>query len=461
MKLLLNRIRGLQSPLRAIFDEAQLAQDIRRSLILIIIGNTFGTFFGNICGTGTMAMIGLANELGAGDLVFGILNGLGSGLALMQIPFAAMVSRTQKRKKYMMTYGLFSRAIWLIFGLIPFFVPGDPAWLRLTTLIFLVGISGATGASINVCWLPWLADLAPISIRGRWFSIRDAFISVASVVFGFVVAFLLDNLASPARYIIIFFLGGTCGILDMVCFMFTKEVHSTPPAPKTKEKKQEGTIRRILRDKPFLMFLIFWTAWCFTANLSGSYLTRYAMTEMGLTNFQVTLFGSLSASAMTVLVISRWGRLLDRFGGKPVMLVAGMGAALTPAFFLLSTPGNVLPMLLHNALGAFFWSATNLAATNMQFTYSPEEHRASYIAYYSCITSLCGSALGMVTGGALLEWFAAIGSFDRYKMLILLSVVLRFVIVLILVPRMQNDREGTAKGMLRFIFRHKPIDGPL
>ena len=30
---------------------------------------------------------------------------------------------------------------------------------------------------------------------------------------------------------------------------------------------------------------------------------------------------------MTVLVISRWGRLLDRFGGKPVMLVAGMGAA--------------------------------------------------------------------------------------------------------------------------------------
>ena len=67
----------------------------------------------------------------------------------------------------------------------------------------------------------------------------------------------------------------------------------------------------------------------------------------------------------------------------------------------------------------------------------------------------------MVTGGALLEWFASFGGFDRYKVLILLAVVLRFAIVLLLVPRMQNDREGTVKGMMRFIFRHKPIDGPL
>ena len=67
----------------------------------------------------------------------------------------------------------------------------------------------------------------------------------------------------------------------------------------------------------------------------------------------------------------------------------------------------------------------------------------------------------MVSGGALLEWFAAWGNFDRYKALILLSVILRFAVVWILVPGMQNDREGSVRGMFRFIFRHKPMDGPL
>ena len=458
MKRLLSRLRGMRSPMRMLFDEARLAQDIRRSLYFILMGNICGNFFGIICGTGTTAMIGLANDLGAGDLTFGILNGLGSGLALMQIPFAALVSRTQKRKKYMLTYGLFSRALWLLFGLIPFLVPGDPDWLQITTLLFLVGISGVAGASINVCWMPWLADLAPIRIRGRWLSIRDAFNSVGGVIFGLLVAYMLDHIASPLRYLVIFLIGGTFGVLDMCCFAFAKEVYSAPPAAR---RKKEGVLRQILGDAPFLRFLIFWTAWCFTSNLSGAYLTRYAMNEMGLTNFQVTLFGTIAASLVTVLVVSRWGRLLDRFGCKPVMMVAGLAAALTPGFFLLSTPGSILPMLLHNVLGAFFWSATNLAATNMQFTYSPDAERASYIAYSSCITALEGPALGMVSGGALLEWFAAWGNFDRYKALILLSVILRFAVVWILVPGMQNDREGSVRGMFRFIFRHKPMDGPL
>jgi hypothetical protein len=135
------------------------------------------------------------------------------------------------------------------------------------------------------------------------------------------------------------------------------------------------------------------------------------------------------------------------------MLLGCIGASLTPAFYLLSTPGSIWPTLLHNVLGAFFWSASNLAANGMQLSASPDEGRPTYIALFSCISALAGIALGTLCGGWFLEgcnaagWFT--GSFDRYKVLILISVVLRFGFTLLLVPSMPNENQHTLRDMLK------------
>ena len=123
--------RPSRSSLSLLYDEARLPAAIRRSLNLILLGNLFGNLHGIICGGGTTAMIGLANELRAGDLAFGLLTGIPQAAALLQIPFSILVNRTHQRKKYMLTLGLFSRALWLVFGLIPLVVPTDPSWLQL------------------------------------------------------------------------------------------------------------------------------------------------------------------------------------------------------------------------------------------------------------------------------------------------------------------------------------------
>ena len=183
----------LRSPFTNLYDEAGLTPDFRRSLNFIFLGNLCGTICGIICTSGSTAMVGLASSLGAGDLAFGIMAALMQASALMQIPFSMLVNKTHKRKKYLLTYGLICRALWLVFGLIPVFIPANPSWLRLYSLIFLLGASSFLGAAINVCWFPWFSDLAPISIRGRWLSIRDTVISVISVGMGLVIAWLLDT----------------------------------------------------------------------------------------------------------------------------------------------------------------------------------------------------------------------------------------------------------------------------
>jgi MFS family permease len=439
----------MRKPFEKIFDEAALLPKIRRSIYLMTLGNTFGTLWGVISGGGSSSLTGYAGYLGAGDFVYGLLTAIPLAAALLQIPFATLVSRTQKRKKYMMTYGLFSRILWVIIGLIPLLIPSTNQELRLWTVILLIGVSSAFSSFINVCWMPWMADLVPIEIRGRWLSKRDGITSIASVTMGLIVAGILDKMTGFAGYTTVFVMSGILGMLDMLCFFFMEEVYKTPPV----QLKLLPVLKQVLSNKPFFKFMLFWTAWSFTANMSGAYLARYALTEMDLSYMQFTLCSQVTAAAVTVLVVSHWGRLLDHFGSKPVLWCTCVVAALTPLFFLLSTPGSIWPTLLHNLIGAAFWSGANLAATSLQLSSSPDEQRPSYVAVFSCITSLFGAFIGILAGGAMLEGIHSSTTLntwipDRYKFMITISVLLRIACVFIIIPRLDNNNSYTLSGML-------------
>lgn len=437
-------------PFERIFSEASLLPEIRRSIYLMTLGNIFGTVFGVICASSTSSMTGYAEYLGAGDFIYGVLTAIPLAAAFFQIPFSALVSRTQKRKRYMMTYGVISRAMWILVGLVPYFIPADKSLLRIWSVIFLIGVSSALSSFINVCWMPWMADLVPIGIRGRWLSKKDGITSVASVTMGLIVAGILDRMPGITGYTIVFVMGGILGVLDMCCFGLMKEVYRTPPVT----VKLLPVFRQIISNKPFFRFVIFWTAWSFTSNMSGAYLSRYALTEMKLTYMQYTLCSQVASAAVTVTVVHLWGKLLDRFGSKTVMWLSCVVGSMTHLFYLFSTPGNIWPTLLHNVVGATFWSGSNLAATSLQLSASPDAERPTYIAFFSCVTSLFGSFLGILTGGAILEGVqssAVLSSMisDRYQFMFVIAVSLRLLSVFILVPQLDNDSEHNISDMFR------------
>lgn len=452
---MINHLRD--NPLNALYDEARLPAKIRRSLNFIILGNIMGSAHGIICGGGTTAMIGLATGLGANDLTFGILSAIPQISALMQLPFSVLVNRTHKRKQYMMTFGLISRALWLIFGLIPYIMPMASSTLQLWTIIFLMGISSCGGAVINVCWFPWLSDLTPTSIRGRFLSIRESILAACNVVIGLLVAYALDALPPDIRYIVIFLIGGTVGIIDMLCFGASEDIYSAPP----QKQNLFSAVGEVLKNKRFMKLVIMWTAWCFTANLSGVYLNPYAMNEMGLSFMQIMIFSTIASSAVSIFAMPRWGSLIDRFGCRNVMMVSCSVASLTPLFYLFSTPGNIWPTLLHNVVGAAFWSGDNLTCSNMQLSCSPDETRPTYIAFISCVTALCGSTLGSLSGGALLEiWHSHntfTGLFDRYQVLCIISCVLRFGLAMLLIPRFDRDNDASLSDVLRHMAHSLPF----
>ena len=76
---------------------------------------------------------------------------------------------------------------------------------------------------------------------------------------------------------------------------------------------------------------------------------------------------------------------------------------------------------------------------------------------FSCVTSLAGTALGTLLGGSLLEAFSASGCFtgslDRYKVLVLIALVLRLTVILVMVPRLNNDVDFDLKARLKQLTR--------
>ncbi len=443
--------RAFHLPFQVIYSEARLLPSIRRSLTALIFGNLFGTLFTSIT-TGS-ALTGYAAALGANDFSYGLLTGIPLTAALIQIPAAILVSRTRRRKRYMLTFGTFSRVLWLLVGLVPFLLPEDPAALRLWSVIFLVGISAAAGSFINVCFVPWLADLVPIGIRGRWISFRDSIISITSVVVGVLTALLLDRMGGFAGYAVVLCLGGALGVADMLCFVWVEDVKSTSPPARASLR---AVLAQIWKDKPFFRFMVFWTVWNFAANIGNPYLTRYALSEIGLTFMQLTLWGQIAALVSTALFISTWGRMIDRCGTKPVLLVTGIVTALSPVFYLFAVRGSVLPTLLHNFIGAAFWSGTNICATHVQLTRSPDSQRPIYIAVFGCISSLLGAFPGVLFGGALLEAIGGLGlgPDPRYKIVFAISILARLGVAVFLTRRLVNEKDCGTAGMIRELTRH-------
>jgi MFS family permease len=161
----------------------------------------------------------------------------------------------------------------------------------------------------------------------------------------------------------------------------------------------------------------------------------------------------------TAVVIPRWGRILDHFGSRNVMLICCYAASLSQVFYLFSSKGNIWPTFLHNLIGATFWSGSNLAANSMQMSLSSDDTRPSYIAVFSCVTALAGTALGTLCGGWFLgacEKYAFFtGSFDRYKALVALAVALRFTIVMVLGPGLKRDHPEGVRDVTRALFKRK------
>jgi MFS family permease len=426
----------MRNALTNLYIEHGVDKELRKSLNYVVLGITFGTIFFNI--TYGPALTGFAKALGAGEFIYGILMALPVVGGLLQLYASHLLEKTRKRKKMFLVFGVIQRMLWIPVGLVPYVLPVNTGMLRIWSTILFITLASCSGAFINVSFYSWIGDLIPVNIRGRYFSLRSRIATIAGLLSGLIVAKLLDMLPGFPGYTTVFVIAGIVGILDILSFIGVKDI------PMKDDESREPTgvvIKKALKDKHFVKYVLFWTAWGFGINFVAAFLNMYALDNLQMSFTEITITGQIVCNITTIFFIAKWGKFVDKYGNKPTLYITCTLTALILLLWLFATPENYIPVLIFNLIGGMIWCGTDITNQNMLITNTPTENRSMYVAIYFAITTIFGNALAYVLGGYFLEHienitqhFVILGrNFNNYELLIIAGILLRLAAIPLLV----------------------------
>ncbi|MGA7933753.1 MAG: MFS transporter [Kovacikia sp.] len=455
-------------------------QAIRLSLRASTWDGVFATIFSNV--TGGVLLSNFLVELHASPTQIGLLSSIPMLANLIQPVGAFLGDRIHSRHNYCLWVYAPSRLLWLALAVGIGFIhwqKTEPSVLVTWTLM-IVFFSNFLGALGSASWLSWLAVLVPRRLRGRYFGVRNGASSLTNLLcvplLGWLVASFPDS--SLQGYGVILVLGVIMGMISLGFQFFMVDVDpqlqhqeqgsglktqvigtngeaeafSDRPAPSNSHRNPPPI--PLFKDTNFLFFLLYFSLWMFAVNLSAPFFNLYMLDNLGIDVRWVTIYTSLQAGA-NLLMLVIWGKLADRVGNRPILIVIGILVAVTPLLWL-GTGTNQLSLwlwlpLLH-ILAGVTWAAIDLCNNNMQLGVAPVSNQAAYFAVAAAVAGVSG-ALGTTAGGFLAE-FTNLGGIPA---LFALSAVVRLVALLPLV--FVHERRGQSlHQMMRVLFPAKSVE---
>jgi len=407
---------------------------VRSSLRASTWDGVFATLFSNI--TGGVLLNNFLVELDASTLQIGMLASIPMVANLLQPLGAYWADRTTSRRFYSLcVYGI-SRLLWLPLAIAILGFSAHPTSNQ-TLIIATLAVMLAThllGAIGSASWLAWLAALVPRQLRGRYFGFRNGTFSLTSLV-----AIPLLGLAvsrfpggSIRGFGMLMLVGIVAGLISLGCQSRMTDVNPqarlAAPEPESEHTADatasEAAHTSMLKHPHFLMFLLYFGVWAFGVNLCNPFFNLYLLDNLSIDVSWVTLYNGLGAGA-TLLMLVLWGKLADRIGNRPILVLDGVLVAIIPLLWLGTG---------HNSLSLWFWfpflhllgggagAAIDLCINNLQLAIAPVRHHTTYFAITAAIGGVCG-ALGAMVGGGLAQLAGPNGITELFVVSSLLRLV--------------------------------------
>jgi MFS family permease len=342
------------------------------------------------CAGGTI-LTGWALHLGASPLVIGMLGALPIAAQSIQLPAAWLTQRLGAKRLAVAAIGA-ARLVWLPIIALPF-VPlsGNHA------LALLIAIAAA-GAILNVvgnnAWTAWMGDLVPDAIRGRFFSRRMVYLSVSGTFTGLGAGYALDSLGPRGWHgETLAALAAVACIAGLVSVALLLRQHDPGRAPVPATPVWRAAVRplRARSTRPFLAYLFAWNA---AVGLSAAFFSLHMLVNLQM-GFALAAVHGIAVCLVRVVAAPAWGRVVDRFGARPVLIVCSFGISLVPAIWLLPTPDRLWPIAFEALVSGALWSGQGIAGFDLSIGLAPRETRAYDLAVFAtaCGLGFAGASL--------------------------------------------------------------------
>lgn len=322
----------------------------------------------------------------------------------LQIFAAPFIARWRPPKTVTVVAATIHLVLWIALGvLLPFIPRTDPA-LAARYLILWFFVSSCFAAVAGVSWNSWVQEWVPARLRGKYFSRRNAYLQFSTLAFLFGAGWTLAHwdYAIPAFQ----------AVIAISCFVRIYSLYWQWIAPTRALPQAVGPVLSIgeqfqvlLRAKSFLLFVVFGSVWSFAANCFGPFYHVFMFEQLNFSAFDVGILSTLTALG-GALALPAWGRLLDRFGNKPVMTFALIAWQLQNFLWCFITPANRGLLYGMWVFGGLTSACFILGQFTILLRLLPVEAKNLAIGFNLAVTSLV-AAVAPIIGGAVLQWALA------------------------------------------------------
>ena len=325
----------------------------------------------------------------------------------LQIFFAPFLSRWRPPKFVtVLTAGL-NMVCWIVLAVLLGYIPHDRSDLAARWLIAWFFVTSIFGAFAGVSWNAWIQEWVPARLRGKYFGRRNRFLQISTLTFLLVTGWVLARWDYAIGAFQAIIAGAVFLRIFSLYWQWTSPTRTHRPTTAATLALPEQ-IAVLRQSTSLLWFIAFGAVWSFAANCFGPFYQVFLFEQLNLSAWDVGLLSTVSALGGAI-ALPAWGRLLDRYGNRPVMAVSLLVWQGVNLLWCLLTPSSSTMVYIIWALGGMT-SMGAIASSGFvlgQFTILlrliPPEAKSLAIGLNLAITSLA-AAVAPVIGGAVLNW---------------------------------------------------------
>ncbi len=347
--------------------------------------------------TSGVFLAGFAILLGATPLQIGILSSLPLFANAFQIIGSYFIETGTSRKFVTVTGSLIARLLWVLIMLVPVFMFQSKIAVWLIIAVFT--ISSICSSASGVAWLYWTSDIVPKNLLGRFFSRRNIYLGVGGIAASLLAGLFLDiwkiNHPPLSGFLILYSVAIVFGLLSVLFLGLIKDVRIK--GKPVSHNVFTDLVQRPYRDSNFRKLVRFGIFWGFAVGLAGPFFIVYMLKVINLDYLVVvaleTLFG-----VSGLLSLKIWGKVVDKYGAKPVLVICTFLIALYPLFYIFLRKSDYLLLFPINAVVGVAWAGTDFTTTQLLLRISPRENKSVYMSSFAAATGLAFAAAAIIGG---------------------------------------------------------------
>ncbi|AQT70015.1 sugar (Glycoside-Pentoside-Hexuronide) transporter [Anaerohalosphaera lusitana] len=317
-------------------------------------------------GTNTLSLVAI--KLGAGEVVLGLLSMMMISTLVFRVFTMSAVEKYGKKHVIILWQGI-AIVCCVPFLIIPFVAEKWAKEVTLGILLVTVFARVATASMGNTGWFPFLQDIVPRRITGRFFASLRMTWQTANLITLLAISWFLGKDAAWWKFEVVFvvaILAYTVRIISMIPTTENPPKGKDAVTPKLRERFGE-----IFSNRKLLGLTGFVTSYWIAATMATPFKIKYLKNLDYGDGFIIAATAMISAGA--VVSLWAWGKLADRFGNRSLLGLCHLGLPVVTGLWVLVGPQSHIFVLALFLGWSVFNSGAGIAMIRLLMHNIPQE----------------------------------------------------------------------------------------